>query len=161
MPNEQEVADASRALAAGLSLIAAFLGLRQWFERKARSDDLSPMDLAFYSSQDKRRWGGVVALGIIALLALVGSRTPVRIEGRGNLLFVVVWVVVMAVLVVLLILAMTDWMATRRYERRRSKQLFLDSIEQVRRERRRIDRAPPEPAEESNSDTTSRPEGGH
>jgi hypothetical protein len=161
MPNEQEVASASRALAAGLALIASFLGLRQWYERRARSAALSPPDHDHFARQDRRRWAGVAALAAIALLALAASRTPVRDQGRGNVLFVVVWVVVMGLLVVLLILAMTDWMATRRYARRQRKQLFRDSIEQVRRERQRIDRAPPELGEGSNGDPTSRPDGGH
>ena len=61
MLTEQEVAAASRALAAGLALIAAFLGLRQWYERRARSQTLSSADQSHYARQDYRRWAGIVS----------------------------------------------------------------------------------------------------
>ena len=44
MPPSNDLPSASLALAAGISLIAAFLGLRQWYERRAeKSTCLKPI----------------------------------------------------------------------------------------------------------------------
>jgi len=78
MPTEQEVASASRALAVGLSMIAAFLGLSQWYDRRARDDATDPEDVRHYASQDRRRWTGVAALATISLAALAASFSTSR-----------------------------------------------------------------------------------
>lgn len=136
MPAVRDFPDASLALAAGLGLIALFLGLRQWYERRARESGLSDLDASHFSRQDVRRRLGVGVLATIALLVLVGSVISPRSGGQVNLLFVVLWLVVMALVVLLLILALADWSATRAYERRHRRQLFRQSLDEIRRDAR-------------------------
>jgi UDP-N-acetylmuramyl pentapeptide phosphotransferase/UDP-N-acetylglucosamine-1-phosphate transferase len=147
MPSEQEVAAASQGLSAGLALITLFLGLRQRYEQKARGGRLSPEDLDHYASQDRRRWSGIVTLAAIAASTFIASRTPLRIQGKGNLFFIVIWVVVLVLIVVLLILALTDWKATRRYDRRLRRQLLRESIEDIRRDRQETENQTREPSQ--------------
>ena len=52
MPPANDLPSASLALAVGLCLISLFLGLRQWYERKAREPDLSEADRVHFSRQD-------------------------------------------------------------------------------------------------------------
>jgi uncharacterized membrane protein len=148
LPTEQEVAVASRALSAGLSLIATFLGLRQWYEQRARPTPLPPADAEHYARQDRRRWAGVVALGAISICALLGSRTSSRVDGKGNPAFVLIWVGVLGLILVLMVLAMTDWMATRRLALRHRKQLLRDSIDAIRRDRDGKENRPSPPAQD-------------
>ncbi len=73
-----DLGSASAGLAAGLTLIALFLGLRQWYERRARESDLSPADSVHFARQDMRRRAGVAVLVAIAVLALAGSQVAPR-----------------------------------------------------------------------------------
>jgi hypothetical protein len=141
MPLANDVESASLALAAGLCMISLFLGLRQWYERRAREPDLSHADQLYYSRQDVRRNLGVAVLFGIALLVLVGSRVAPQVQGGGNLLFLQIWIAVMALIVILLILALADWTATRGYARRHRQELIRQSIEAIRREAREASHA--------------------
>ncbi len=134
MPRVDDIPSASFGLAAGLCLIALFLGLRQWYERRAREPDLPPADEHHFWCQDLRRRLGVAVLLAIAGLALMGSRLAPRPAGRANLLFVGLWITVLALILVLLGLAMADLLATRAYARRHRKQLIRESIAAIRRE---------------------------
>ena len=55
MPPANDLESASLALAVGLCLISLFLGLRQWYERRAREPDLSHADQVYFSRQDVRQ----------------------------------------------------------------------------------------------------------
>jgi hypothetical protein len=46
----------------------------------------------------------------------------------------VVWLVVLSLIILMLILALVDWYATRAYGRRRRKALFREQIEELREE---------------------------
>jgi hypothetical protein len=149
MPTASDFPSASLALAVGLGLIALFLGLRQWYERRARELELSPEDLAHFSRQDIRRRLGVGVMSVIAVLALAGSRVSSRAGEKVNLLFLLLWLTVMALIVVLLILALADWSATRAYARRHRRQILRESLDPIRRQARsEVDATQPGDVEE-------------
>jgi hypothetical protein len=157
MPQADDISSASLGLAVGLGLIALFLGLREWYERKAREPDLSPADHRHYLHQDLRRRVGVGVLLTIAILALAGSRVQPDAFGRANLSFVALWFVVLALIAVLLGLALADLLATGAFERRRRKEMLRESIEAIRRDARQAAARPPQkskgPGDSSPPDT--------
>jgi len=132
MPRADEIPSASFGLAAGLCLIALFLALREWYERKAREPVLSPADNRHFWHQDMRRRLGVGVLLAIAVLALAGSRIEPRAAGRANVLFVALWFLVLTLILVLLGLALADLLATRAYALRHRRQMLRESIEAIR-----------------------------
>jgi hypothetical protein len=136
MPQPSDFPSACIAMAAGLGLIALFLGLRQWYELRAREEDLPQADRDHLAHQDLRRGLGVGVLVAIAILMLVGSRTMPRIGDKMNLLFVILWTVVLALLVVMLALAFLDWRATRIYARRARMHLVRESLAAIRKQAR-------------------------
>jgi len=136
MPRADDIPSASVGLAAGLCLIALFLGLREWYERKARDPDLSPADNRHFWHQDMRRGLGVGVLLAIAVLALAGSRIEPRAAGRANVLFVALWFLALTLIIVLLGLALADLLATRAYARRQRRQMLRESIEAIRHQAR-------------------------
>ncbi len=153
MPRADDIPSASFGLAAGLCLIALFLGLRQWYERRARESNLSPADEIHFWHQDTRRRLGVGVLLAISLLALTGSRIEPKAQGQANLLFVGLWFVVLALILVLLGLALADLLATRAYARRHRKQLIRESIAAIRRDVRQY----PAPGRDANDEPTDLP----
>jgi hypothetical protein len=152
MPPANDLPSASFALAVGLCLIATFLGLRQWYERRARDPELSDADHAHFVRQDARRRLGVLVMLGIAVLVLVGSRAEARVQGRMNLFFLEIWVAVLALIMLLLVLALADWSATRNYARRH-REILRESIAAIRRDRkvahssRSLDTGDPDPDE--------------
>jgi hypothetical protein len=152
MPQAEDIPSASLGLAAGLCLIALFLGLREWYERKARKPELSPADDRHFTHQDLRRRLGVGVLLAIAVLALAGSRIEPRAVGRQNVLFVALWFLVLTLIMVLLGLALADLLATRAYARRHRREMLRESIEAIRLQARQ---APASPQEETDGSTDS------
>jgi len=136
MPGADDIPSASVGLAAGLCLIALFLGLRDWYERQAREPNLSPADLRHFAHQDQRRRLGVGILLAIAFLALAGSRIDPKAAGKANLWFVALWFVVLTLIAVLLGTALADLLATGAYARRRRREMLRESIEDIRRDAR-------------------------
>ncbi len=82
MPNVSDMPTASLAMAVGLCLIALFLGLRQWYERRVRTENVSPEDRAHFAKQDARRNLGVGTMMATALLVGAGSYVPPRCGGQ-------------------------------------------------------------------------------
>jgi hypothetical protein len=159
MPRADDIPSASIGLAAGLCLIALFLGLREWYERRARESDLSPADQRHFWHQHLRRRLGVGVLVAIAILALAGSRIDPRAAGRANLLFAALWFAVLSLIAVLLGLALADLMATGAYARRRRKEMLRESIEAIRRDAREAGARPPGKTNgPADSTTSSQPE---
>jgi hypothetical protein len=117
-------------------MIALFLGLRQWYERRARPESMSPEDRAYFASQDLRRKLGVGTMVAIALLIGAGSYVPPRSTGRVNLLFVILWMTVLALILVLLVLALLDLAATRSYTLRQRREMIRESIDAIRHDAR-------------------------
>ena len=136
MPPGNDPRSASIALAIGLCLISLFLGLRQWYERKAREPDLSEADRRHFWRQDTRRNLGVAVLFGIAILVVVGTNMWPMAQGGANVLFVQIWVAVLVLVVVLLTLALADWSATRAYARRHRREILREAREAIRREAR-------------------------
>jgi hypothetical protein len=132
MPLAIDLSSASWALAIGVTLIAMFLGLRQWYERKARATDLSEADRAHFTRQDWRRGLGVGIMCILALILPLGSRLEPKVRGKANVLFLAVWMIVLVLLVALLLLAMLDWVATRLYASRQRKSMFREHTDSLR-----------------------------
>jgi hypothetical protein len=121
MPDD--LASSSLLISSGITLIAAFLGLRQWYEWRARESDLSDRDRVFFFRQDVRRGLGVAVMLILAAGLYFGSRIPPRVAGHANLTFVQVWLAIVSLIMVMLGLALLDWISTRLYARRQHRSL--------------------------------------
>jgi putative copper export protein len=127
-----DVASSSLLISSGIVLIAVFLGMRQWYERRAREVDLPDADRRYFFRQDVRRWLGVAVMLILAALLYVGSRVPPKIGDRANLNFVQVWLVVGGLIVVMLVLALLDWISTRVYAHRQQRHLASERLRLLR-----------------------------
>ena len=93
MPDD--LASSSLLISSGITLIAAFLGLRQWYEWRAR--DVGPLAIAtavYFFRQDVRRGLGVAVMLILAAGLYFGSRIPPQVAGHANLTFVQVWLAI-------------------------------------------------------------------
>lgn len=119
----EDLASASLLISAGITLIAAFLGLRQWYEWRARERDLSDRDRSYFVRQDVRRGLGVAVMLILAAGLYFGSRIPSKVGGHANMNFVHVWLAISGLILVMLGLALIDWISTRLYARRQHRSL--------------------------------------
>ncbi|AMV39424.1 hypothetical protein [Planctomyces sp. SH-PL62] len=126
-----ELQSASQGLAIGVSLIALFLGLRQWYEQRARGG-LADEDAAFHRRQDVRRWLGVVVMATLAAVVFAGSGVPPNFQGKGNPAFVLVWLAVLGLIVVSLGVALWDWSATWRFAREKRRALVRHHVEELK-----------------------------
>ncbi len=106
--------------AAGILLVALFLGLWQYFDQKSRVPDLFPDDRVFFAHQDRRRYVGIGVMGLLALLLLLLTSTEVQ---KRYILLAAIGLIVCVLIVVLLVLAFIDGLATRRYARRHGREL--------------------------------------
>jgi hypothetical protein len=132
MPPARDLASDSLLISCGLVLIAAFLGLRQWYESRAREADLADDDRVYFRRQDRRRALGVAIILVLAAGLSLGSRMPLKLQGQANIAFVEVWAGVIALIVVLMILAMIDLLATRRYAQRQRRSMAQERIRLIR-----------------------------
>ena len=132
MPIAQDLASSGALMSCGITLIALFLGLRQWYESRARGPNLSDLDRGYFSRQDLRRWLGVVIMLVLALGIWIGAKTEPKIAGKANVAFVRVWLAVIVLILVLLALALFDWLATRVYARRLRRSLARERVELLR-----------------------------
>jgi hypothetical protein len=130
MPDD--IVSSSTLVASGISLIAAFLGLRQWYEWRARDPLLSPSEKRYFRHQDIRRSIGVAVMLLLAAGIYVGSRIPAKAGNAANLAFLYVWLTVSGLLVVMLAMAMLDWIATRAYARRKRQSLTREQLRLIR-----------------------------
>jgi hypothetical protein len=121
MPDD--LASSSLLISSGIALIAIFLGLRQWYEWRARGGDLSDDERGYFFRQDVRRGLGVAVMLILAAGLYFGSRIPPKVAGHANLTFVRVWLAVITLIVVMLGLALLDWISTRLYANRQFRSL--------------------------------------
>ncbi len=135
MPDD--LASSSLLISSGISLIAVFLGLRQWYERRARDSALADADRRYFLRQDVRRGLGVAVMLILAVGLYLGSRIPPKLGGRANLVFVQVWLVIIGLIIVMLGLALVDWISTRLYARRQRRVLAAERRKIMRETLRR------------------------
>jgi hypothetical protein len=148
MPIDPDLASSGLLMSAGITLIAVFLGLRQWYESRAREADLSELDRTYFVRQDRRRGLGVAIMLILALEIGIGARMEPLIAGKANLSFVQVWLVVIVLILVLLVLALLDWLATRSYARRLRRSIARERVELLRQVFRKSASADGDPSSE-------------
>ena len=132
MPRTGDLGSSSLAMAAGVGLITLFLGLRLWYERKGRLSTNSEGEREFFRFQDFRRGLGIGIMSAIALATAYGGQISHRVDGKANLAFVVVWFSVIVLVVVLLVLAMIDWVATFRFARRARRRMLRERVHLLR-----------------------------
>ncbi len=65
--------------------------------------------------QDLRRGLGVGIMLILALGIWIGARIEPRVAGKANLAFVQAWLVITVLILILLAVALLDWLETRLY----------------------------------------------
>jgi len=157
MQPESDPASSGLFLSLGIAMIAAFLGLSQWYEWRARDLDLPERDQSHYRRQDLRRMAGVVLLLWLAIEIWAGSRIPHRIAKRPNPSFLFIWLSVGVKLIILLALAMLDLLHTRRYARRLRRSILLERLKLVRDARRQSARGQAQTSSEPPHDRESRP----
>jgi hypothetical protein len=164
MPMTNSLATTSLVLSITVAAIAVALGARQWSERAAREPDLSSDDRKYFALQDLRRWIGVALMLVLAVGVFAGSRMEPAVPAvpmeagvrqswqalagawieplvlkRANLRFVAVWTGLILLLPALLVLALFDWLATRRYAQRQRRSMARQRIEILRETLRRAD----------------------
>ena len=134
----------SLVLAIVVGLIAALLGLRLWWERADRDPNLPAADRKHFNIQDLRRAIGISLMAFVAFGVYAGSRLPTRVvspapaqgetamESHPNRHFLALWLGVLAAVVMLLALAMIDWISTRQYARRHRRELDRERFEILR-----------------------------
>jgi hypothetical protein len=127
---------ASLVLAALVLVAAAFLGWRQWRDYRHRPTNLSPRDESHFARQDLRRLLGTIILTLIAVSLAIGGWLPDRVNGRANKKFIYLWSGIAAMMVVLLVLAMLDWLSTRLYGIRQRRKLTDEGLSIVEAELR-------------------------
>jgi hypothetical protein len=146
----------SLALAAVVAMCALLLGLGLWWERRTRDGSLPDADRRHFLLQDLRRAFGILLMGYLALGVYVGSRLPLfvlepkdpgdagpvdvaagaviapALEAHPNRRFLAIWLGVFTSIVLLLGLAMIDWMSTRRYAQRHRREMNQERLEILR-----------------------------
>ena len=113
----------SLALAIFIAGCALLLGVHLWWDRGRRAHGLSASEQAHFRMQDIRRSFGILLMFLLAAGIYVGSRLPTRVivsahEAHPNRRFLALWLAVFASVMLLLGLAIIDWISTRRYARR-------------------------------------------
>ena len=126
MPPDRRDAEIGMLLAAFVVFIAAVLAYRQWMDRRRRDVDLAGDEAVYHTRQDVRRWLGVFVMGLLAVGLVVGTRIPHIVRGRTNMLFVQTWLGVFLLIFALLLLALLDWFATRRYAHRHRRAMLRE-----------------------------------
>jgi lysylphosphatidylglycerol synthetase-like protein (DUF2156 family) len=125
----------------GLTLLIAIcalaLGAHLGWERARRGSDLPTTDRKHFLVQDLRRSFGILLMALLAAGVYIGSRLPTRVydpwqEAHPNSRFLAVWLLVFASVILLLGLAVIDWMSTRRYARRQREAMNRERIEILR-----------------------------
>lgn len=137
MPSSRQTKRAGLALSVFVSLAAGALALRQRTERLKRDPDLSPLDARHFQSQDRRRAAGALVMFSLAAGLAAGSSLPHLAGGRSNPAFLIVWFVVFVLILLLLVLAFVDLLATRLYARRQHRALVRERLDILRDEARR------------------------
>ena len=119
---------------------------RRWIHRNAagleesrrqRPSELSEEDRAHFVSQEIRRSVVATAMFLLAVGIYFGSRIETKRDGRPNAWFIAIWLAVFALVIVLLTLALVDWVSTRRYARRQRQTILREGLQILGEELRR------------------------
>ena len=119
----------SAVLSIGVAGVALLLWAWQRWERNRREALSLPEDVKHFRRQDARRTIVAAIMAVLATGIYVGSRIATRVDGRPNLLFVWIWIGIFCLVLMLLVLAMIDWVATRRYAIRHRSAMLQQGIE--------------------------------
>jgi hypothetical protein len=114
------------ALVGALIVLAVGFAALQWRERRHRPADQSPADTAYFARKDAGRLGGSLLMLLVAVAMAVGLRVDPRAGVTQRRVWAVSWLVVMALVLVLLAIALWDWVALRHYARRVRRSLDLE-----------------------------------
>jgi hypothetical protein len=111
------------SLSCGILLVTLFLGLWQRFEQRSRDPETNDDDREFFRRQDRRRYAGIAVMVALALSILVDpllfsvlpASSALREKSVSGPISMAIWLIVCVVIVVLLVLAFLDLLATRQY----------------------------------------------
>lgn len=106
------------ALAALVGLIAIVLAWRQQVDRSRRGSDLSDADSLHFRRQDRRRLLGAGLMVVLAIGLVVGTEMSPGTREQPNLAWLRLWIGVCLLVLMLLGLALADWVANARYASR-------------------------------------------
>ncbi|GAC1471482.1 MAG: hypothetical protein NVSMB9_17720 [Isosphaeraceae bacterium] len=120
------------ALSLGVACVALLLLVWQRIERQADASDRSREGFVFNREQSWRR--RIVALVMFLLSGGIffGARAPHVVSGRPNPTFVWIWLAVAFLILFLMVLALLDWLATRRYAIQRREAIVREGIQILR-----------------------------
>ncbi len=136
-----------RLLAVGVAGVSVSLVLWQAAERRRRGTDLSAEDVTHFATQDVRRWAVAVVMFLLAAGLFFGSGMNPYWPAGPNPNFVVTWLGVFVLILALMVLALLDWLATRRYAWRHRTEIVREGMRILRDEiRLRASRPPQGPA---------------
>ncbi len=115
--------NANTWMAIGTVFVAVFLGLWQWFDKRARVVD--EVDCVFFRRQDLRRWIGIGMMLLLAAAIFVVDPTEPSLSPRtlGQLGQLLNLFCMIALIIGLLALALVDALATMRFARRHRREL--------------------------------------
>jgi hypothetical protein len=130
------------ALSVGVALIALALIAWQFLDQRGRGESLSEEDRAHFTRQDVRRWVVSFVMLLLAAAIFAGSRMDAKVEGRPNLWFVGTWGGVFLLVILLLVFALVDWLATQSFARRHRGAIVREGLEILRDEMRLRARKP-------------------
>jgi len=134
MPPAHQEAIASLLISIGVAGAAILLLILLQRDRRQRSADLSPADVAHFARQDVRRVLGTVVMFLLAAGIYFGSRIPPGTKGHPNAWFLRVWLGVFVLIFFLLFLGILDLFATRVYAQRHREAITRERIEMLRDE---------------------------
>jgi hypothetical protein len=153
MGNVGSLAWMGSILATWIAVCALLLGFRLWHERRARESGITDADRKHFFHQDLRRLAGLLLMALLAGGIFLGSRLPHLVSDSGNApvaapsggaatappqdihpnrLFLVVWLSVFTSVIILLGLALIDWISTRRYAQRHRRAMNQERLEILR-----------------------------
>jgi len=146
MTPAQRMAVVGLVFSIGVACVSGLLRLWLRHDQRGRSEQDSPQDAQHFERQDRRRGLIATILLVLAALILIGSGVDPRPAGRPNPAFVLTWLTAFGLILVLLWLALVDWVATRHYARRQFHHLSRERLAILRdtlREASRIERESP------------------
>jgi hypothetical protein len=150
----------SLTLSLAVATVALVMGLRLLSERRNRTEDLSAADHKHFIIQDLRRGIGIILMAFLAVGVYAGSRLPEFVveapnadvdalagadaalavrDAHPNNVFLAVWLGVFASVVLLLGLALIDWISTRRYAQRHRREMNQQRLDILRETLRHVE----------------------
>lgn len=120
-------------LSLGVSAVAFALLGWQWVEHRRRGPG-QPDDAAHFARQNVRRGFVAVVLLLLAAGVFLGSRMEPHLKGKPNLRYLQTWLGVCGLILLVLLLALRDWFATRSYALRKRSAIVREGLEILREE---------------------------